>query len=150
ELDPRPFEVAIDRQKDKVKVYEAQKVAADKEFARLSDLQKKGGASVAQVDKAEADAKALDAEISGGRKEIKRLELELSYSKVTADIGGRISKAELTEGNLVNAGGSDPLLTTIRSINPINLYFNVDERLITRFAKSAGVEGKKFTEILAA
>src|SRR5262245_21749662 len=150
ELDPRPFQVAIDRQKDKVRVYEAQKVAADKEEVRLRDLQKKGGASVAQVDKAEADAKALEAEISGGNNEIKRLELELSYSRVTAEIGGRTSKAELTEGNLVNAGGSDPLLTTIRTIDPIDLYFNIDERLLLRFAKDAGAGGKHVAEAMAA
>jgi RND family efflux transporter MFP subunit len=150
ELDPRPFQANIDRQKDKVKVYEAQKVAADKEFVRLSDLQKKGGASVAQVDKAEADAKAIDAEISGGNNEIKRLELDLEYSKIKAEIGGRISKAQLTEGNLVNAGGSDPLLTTIVSIDPINLYFNIDERLLQRYVKDVQAGGKKVTDALAA
>jgi RND family efflux transporter MFP subunit len=150
ELDPRPFETAIDRQKDKVKVYEAQKVAADKEEARLRELQKKGGASVQQVDKAEADAKALDAEISAGKNEIKRAELELEYSRITADISGRVGKAEVTEGNLVNAGGSDPLLTTIRSIDPINLYFNIDERLLRRLDKGAGARGKSVSEVLAA
>ncbi len=150
ELDPRPLEAAIGRQKDKVRVYEAQKIAADKDEVRLRELQKKGGASVQQVEKAEADAKALEAEISAGKNEIKRAELELEYARITADIAGRISKAELTEGNLVNAGGSDPLLTTIRSIDPILLYFNVDERLVQRYAKDVGAEGKKFTDVLAA
>src|SRR6185369_5029956 len=41
ELDPRPFETEISRQTDRLGIYEAQKVAADKDFARLSDLQKK-------------------------------------------------------------------------------------------------------------
>ncbi len=150
ELDPRPYEAAIGRQKDKVKVYEAQKVAADKDEVRLRELQKKGGASVQQVEKAEADAKALEAEISAGKNEIKRAELELEYSRITADIAGRISKAELTEGNLVNAGGTDPLLTTVRSVDPILVYFNVDERLLQRYAKDVKTEGKKFTDVLAA
>lgn len=150
ELDPRPFEADIGRDKDKLRVYEAQKVAADKEEARLRALEKKGGASTAQVEKAEADAKALDAGISGAKNEIARAELELEYSRITADIGGRISKAELTEGNLVNAGGSDPLLTTIVSIDPIRLYFNVDERSLQRYAKNLGATGRKLTDVLAA
>src|SRR5439155_18829006 len=89
----RPFEADIGRDKDKLRVYEAQKVAADKEEARLRALEKKGGASTQQVEKAEADAKALDASISGAKNEIARAELELEYSRITADIGGRISKA---------------------------------------------------------
>jgi multidrug efflux system membrane fusion protein len=150
ELDPRPYEADIGRDKDKLRVFEAQKVAADKEEARLRALEKKGGASTQQVEKVEADAKALDASISGAKNEIARAELDLEYSRITADIGGRISKAELTEGNLVNAGGSDPLLTTIVSIDPIRLYFNVDERSLQRYAKNLGATGRKLTDVLAA
>jgi RND family efflux transporter MFP subunit len=150
ELDPRPIQATIDRYKDQVKVYEAKKVAADKDEARLRDLQKKGGASVQQVEKAEADAKALEAEISAGMNEIKRAELDLEYSRITADIGGRMSKAELTEGNLVNAGGSDPLLATIRSIDPVRLYFNIDERQLQRFVKEIGASGVKVSDALSA
>lgn len=150
ELDPRPFEAEIGRKKDQVRIYEAQKVAADKDYVRLSELQKKGGASVQQVEKAEADAKAIDAQISAGQNEIKRAELELEYSKITADIAGRISKAELTEGNLVNAGGSDPLLTTIKSIDPIDIYFNIDERLLQQYVKDRQAAGEKVMDALAA
>jgi RND family efflux transporter MFP subunit len=150
ELDSRPFEAEIGRDKDKLRVYEAQKVAADKDEARLRALEKKGGASTQQVEKAEADAKALDAGISAAKNEIARAELDLEYSRITADIDGRISKAELTEGNLVNAGGSDPLLTTIVSIDPIRVFFNVDERSLQRYAKNLGAEGRKLTEVLAA
>ena len=126
ELDERPFQNEIDRIGDDLKVYQAQFVAAEKDEARLKDLLSKGGASKQQVEKAEADTLSLDAQISATKNKIKRAELELEYSKITADIAGRISKAELTEGNLVNAGGSDPLLTTIVSIDPILVYFNVD------------------------
>ena len=56
ELDPRPFEAEIGKARDELKVLEAQKVAADKEEVRLRMLQTKGGASVQQVEKAEADA----------------------------------------------------------------------------------------------
>jgi multidrug efflux system membrane fusion protein len=41
----------------------------------------------------------------------------------------------MTEGNLVNAGGSDPLLATITAVNPIYVYFNVDERALQRYSK---------------
>ena len=77
------------------------------------------------------------------KNEIVTAELDLEYSRITADIDGRVSKAEMTEGNLVNAGGSDPLLTTIVSVDPIRINFNVDERSMQRYAKSIGAAGRK-------
>jgi RND family efflux transporter MFP subunit len=149
QLDPRPFLAEIGKASDSLRVYQAQKVAADKEEARLRILLNKGGASVQQVEKAEADALALAAEISGAQNIIDRANLDLEYSRITADIDGRISKAELTVGNLVNAGGTDPLLTTIVSVNPLRVYFNVDERSMQRYAKSIGARGENLTNLLA-
>lgn len=149
ELDPRPFQAEIGKARDELKVFEAQKTAADKEEARLKILQTKGGASIQQVEKAEADALALAASISAAKNQIATAELDLEYSKITADIAGRVSKAELTEGNLVNAGGSDPLLTTIVSVDPIKINFNVDERSMQRYAKSIGAAGGSLSDLLA-
>ena len=149
ELDPRPFEAEIARATDSMKVYEAQKNAADKEEARLRSLQTRGGASVQQVEKAEADALALAAQISATQSEIVAKQLDLEYSRITADIDGRVSKAQMSEGNLVNAGGSDPLLTTIVSVDPIQINFNVDERSMQRYAKSIGARGAKLSDLLA-
>jgi RND family efflux transporter MFP subunit len=149
ELDPRPFLAEIGKASDDLKVYEAQKVAADKEEARLRLLQTKGGASVQQVEKAEADALALAAQISAAKNVITYAKLDLEYSQITADIDGRIGKSEMSEGNLVNAGGSDPLLTTIVSVDPIRVYFNIDERSMLRYAQSVGAAGGNFTELLA-
>jgi len=135
ELDPRPFQADIGREQDQVKVYQAQKAAADKDYARLKDLLGKGGASQAQVDNAEAQAISLQAQVDATAQEVKRKELDLEYAKVTAPIGGRVSRAMMTQGNLVNAGGSDPVLTTIVSVNPIYVYFSVDERALQRYQK---------------
>jgi multidrug efflux pump subunit AcrA (membrane-fusion protein) len=48
----------------------------------------------------------------------------------------------LSEGNLVNAGGTDPLLTTIVSIDPIYVYFSVDERALQRYRKERDSQGQ--------
>lgn len=149
ELDPRPYEAEIGKASDSLKVFQAQKTAADKEETRLRLLQTKGGASVQQVEKAEADALALAAQISATQNEIDRAKLDLEYSRITADIDGRVGKAELTEGNLVNAGGSDPLLTTIVSVDPVRIFFNVDERSMLRYAKGVGARGGNLTDLLA-
>ena len=74
---------------------------------------------------------------------VERCKLDLEFSRITAAIAGRIGRAMLTEGNLVNAGGSDPLLTTIVSIDPIYVDFNVDERAMQHYQEiGAGRQGK--------
>jgi RND family efflux transporter MFP subunit len=136
ELDPRPFEADVARANDQLHIYQAQLVASQKEEARLKDLLTKGGSSQSQVDKAEADRISLEAQVEGANQEIKSQELNLEYSRITAPIAGRISKAQLTVGNLVNAGGSDPVLTTIVAVDPVYVYFSVDERAMQRYMKS--------------
>jgi RND family efflux transporter MFP subunit len=148
ELDPRPFEAEVRRAKDTLRIYQAQLVAAQKEQVRLEELLTKGGASQSQVEKAVAVAQSLDAQIAATQNEIDRVELDLEYSRIKADIDGRVSRAQLTEGNLVNAGGSDPLLTTIVSIDPIRVYFNIDERSLQRYAQNIGVSGQSLTDLL--
>jgi RND family efflux transporter MFP subunit len=49
----------------------------------------------------------------------------------------------------VNAGGSDPLLTTIVSLDPIRVYFNIDERSLQRYEKSIGAKGGSLVDTLA-
>jgi RND family efflux transporter MFP subunit len=148
DLDPRPFEAEVRRVKDTLRIYQAQLVAAQKEEARLEELVTKGGASQSQVEKAVAVTQSLDAQIAATENEIDRVELDFEYSRIKADIDGRVSRAQLTEGNLVNAGGSDPLLTTIVSIDPIRIYFNIDERSLQRYAHNLGVTGQSLTDLL--
>lgn len=136
ELDPRPFQVQIDQAIARSKALEAQKVAAVKELARYTELVKSGSVSKSELEKVQADAESYDAQIAAKQEEVKQYQLDLEFSRITAAIAGRISRAELTEGNLVNAGGSDPLLTTIVAFDPIYVYFSVDERSLQRYMKA--------------
>jgi RND family efflux transporter MFP subunit len=133
ELDPRTFQAEIGRAADQVKIFEAQLVAAQKEEARFKELVGKGGASQSQVDQAEAETKSLEAQIAGEKEEVKRKALDLEYSRVTSPIAGRIGRAMLSVGNLVNASGAEDVLTTVVSVDPIYVYFSVDERSLQRY-----------------
>jgi RND family efflux transporter MFP subunit len=136
QLDPRPFEAEIGRARDELRVYEAQKVAADRDYERMRSLVDEGAVSKTEADKSEARALSLAAQVEASKQEIVRKALDLEYARITAPISGRISRVQLTVGNLVNAGGSDPVLTTIVSIDPIYLYFNIDERSLQRYQKA--------------
>ncbi|MCR4411680.1 MAG: efflux RND transporter periplasmic adaptor subunit [Thermoguttaceae bacterium] len=136
ELDPRPFQVMIDEALAQAKALEAQKYAAAKERERYRELVQKRAVSQQEFEKVEADVLSYDARIAAKMQEVERFRLDLEYSRVTAEIGGRIGRAQLTEGNLVNAGGSDPVLTTIVALDPLYVYFSVDERSLQRYQKS--------------
>jgi multidrug efflux system membrane fusion protein len=140
-LDKRPLVAAVDSAIALKQAYEAQRVAAQKEFVRLSELLAKGGASRAQTEKAEADVGSLDATIVAQGREIDRLKLEVEYSSITSPMAGRIGETQLSEGNLVNAGGSDPLLATIVALDPMHVHFSVPEKTLLK------VRARRATEV---
>jgi RND family efflux transporter MFP subunit len=150
EIDPRPFQEALNAAKAHVKASEAGLELATREVARNAPLVQKGAVSQQEYDVYVAKQHVAAADKLKSEAGVRQADLDLEYCHITADIDGRIGKAELTEGNLVNAGGSDPLLTTIVSIDPIRVYFNVDERSLQSYARGVDKAGKNLSELLAA
>ena len=143
ELDPRPFQAAIDQALAQAKALEAQKIAAEKNAARAEELVKAKAIATSEYEQIVADAQSYVARIAAEMQVVARLKLDLEFSRITAPIAGRIGRAMLTEGNLVNAGGSDPVLATIVAVDPIYIDFNVDERAMQRYQEiGAGRQGK--------
>jgi RND family efflux transporter MFP subunit len=149
EIDPRPFQASLNAAKAQVKAADAALELATAEVARTTPLVRKGAATAQELDVWVAKQHVAAADKSKAEAGVDQAKLDLEYSQITADIDGRIGAAQLTEGNLVNAGGSDPLLATIVSTDPIRVYFNVDERTLKRYADSVKAGGKKVTEMLA-
>jgi RND family efflux transporter MFP subunit len=136
EIDPRPLVAEAERSKQQLRVYKAQLTRAASEEARLKDLYKRGGAADKEVETAVAATESLRAQIDAQAQEIRLKDLDVEYARITAPIAGRVSRAMLTEGNLVNSGGAEQVLTNIASIDPVHLYFYVDERSLQRYMKA--------------
>jgi RND family efflux transporter MFP subunit len=136
QIDPRPFQADVDRAKNQLRIYKAQLDKAQLEQKRVQDLYAKGGATDKERDTAIATTESLKAQVDAQGQEIKLKELDLQYAHIVAPIAGRVSRALLTVGNLVNAGGGEQVLTNITSIDPIYLYFYVDERSLQRYQKT--------------
>ncbi len=65
--------------------------------------------------------------------------LNLAYTRITAPVAGRVSRAEITVGNLVAAGTASPALTTVVSVSPVYASFEIDEQSYLRYtAPGAG------------
>jgi RND family efflux transporter MFP subunit len=149
DIDPRPFQASLDAMKAQVVAAEATLKLAKAEHERNSFLLGKGAVSQQEFDVSFAKQGVAAADKLKAERAVDRAQLDLEYSHITADQDGRVGKAELTEGNLVNAGGSDPLLTTINAIDPIRLHFNVDEDTVQEYARRVGKEGRNLTDALA-
>jgi RND family efflux transporter MFP subunit len=135
EIDPRPFQADAERAKNQLRIFKAQLARAVLEEKRIQDLYAKAGATDKERDIAVANTESLKAQVDAQGQEIALKELDVEYARVVAPIAGRVSRAMLTTGNLVNAGGSEQVLTTITSTDPIYLYFYVDERSLQRYQK---------------
>ncbi len=142
DIDEAPFQAQLAQTEAQVKALEAQEVSAKKDLERNRILITKNAVSQQDLDKSEADAKSFDAQIMAKKAEADRIRLDLKYAKIVAPLTGRIGKANLVAGALVNAGGTDPVLATIVAIDPIYVDFNVDERAIQRYQKAGSAGGR--------
>ena len=136
QIDPRPFQADAERAKQQLRIYKAQLERAILEEKRVQELFAKGGATDKERDIAVAATESLRAQVDAQTQEIKLKELDVEYARITAPIAGRVSRAMFTVGNLVNAGGAEQVLTNITSIDPVYIYFYVDERSLQRYQKT--------------
>jgi RND family efflux transporter MFP subunit len=127
-IDPRPYEAALLTAKGQLADAQARVNLAERDLERAQELFRSNAVSEAQLDQRRqqhqiAQAAALQAEGA-----VKRAELDMSFTKVTAPIDGRVSRHLISVGNLVQGGDSgSTLLTTIVSMDPIHIYFDQDE-----------------------
>src|SRR3546814_3687894 len=66
------------------------------------------------------------ASLRAARANVEAAQLDLGFTRVTAPIDGRVSRAEITAGNYVTAGQT--VLTSVASVDPIYVYFDGDAR----------------------
>ncbi len=134
EIDPRTFEAELKNAEGQKAQWIAKAAKAKADVARYENLVPTGAASAQDLDKARAEQGEAIAAIASAEATIDRAKLDLEFAKITAPIDGQVSRALITKGNLVQAGaGDDALLTNIVALDPMYVYFDVDERSILRF-----------------
>jgi RND family efflux transporter MFP subunit len=133
EIDPRPFEAALDAAKAQEAAAEAALDLAKKEYARTSSLARTGAASREELDVWTGKQAVAAADKLKAQANVEQAKLDLNYSKITAPIAGRTSRALMKVGDLVNGAGSETQLTTITTIDPLYVYFDVDERHLLHY-----------------
>lgn len=151
EIDPRPFQVALDAARAQLQQARALLDQAEVDFRRAETLAPNGTVPRKTLDDAQAARHQRQAQLEIAKAAVAAAELDLSFTRVTAPIAGRVDQVLVTEGNLVAGGqmGAATLLTTIVSTDPVYAYFDIDEATFLGFAlRARSDKGGKATEKL--
>jgi len=125
QIDPRPFKAEVDRLKAERERARAQLKLAESYRDRAERLFASNATSKEELERNAADASVAAAQLAAISAALEKAELDLSFTRVTAPIAGRVSRAIVTAGNLVDAS---VVLTTIVSDDAVYAYFDVDEQ----------------------
>jgi multidrug efflux system membrane fusion protein len=136
EIDPRPYRAQLDQAIGQVNLYKAQLELAQTTYARDRSIANRvsGAVTQQQLDQDAAAVKEAGARIKAAEASTKVYKLNLDFTKVTSPIDGMVSRYFLTTGNLVNQ--DQTLLTTVVSLDPMHVYFDMDEPTLLRIRKA--------------
>lgn len=135
QIDPRPFETEVARLKAELQSAQSAALQADKEHKRAQKLSSQRAISAELLDSRLARQQQAAANVASVKAALKRAELDLSYTRITAPISGRVSYAEVTAGNYVTAGQSQ--LSSLVSTDKMYAYFDVDEQSYLKYVRLA-------------
>jgi multidrug efflux system membrane fusion protein len=142
EIDPRPYEAELARVEAELESARSAAALAKSEKQRAGTL-----VDMQAISREEYDSRT-SAEVQGGAQvraaeaAVRTARLNLEWTRVRSPIAGRVSNAQVTAGNLVEAGPpTATLLTTVVSLDSMYLYFDSDEQTYLRYADRARSSG---------
>lgn len=121
---------------------------AQADLDRVNLAVKTGAVSEQEVDLKRAERDIAVASVDKAKALLKQAELQLSYTTVTSPVTGRVSRRYVDKGNLVGSG-EKTLLTRVVRFNPIYVYSNISETLLSQILKKAGKTDQDRREVNA-
>jgi multidrug efflux system membrane fusion protein len=137
-VDPRPYQADADRAAADLQRYKTSLELARIELTRVQRLKDTGAVSQEELDERKSTVAQAEANSAGAAATLQAARLNLEFTRVTSPITGRVSRAEVTRGNLVTGGTiGGTLLTSVVSMDPMYLYFEGDEQAYLRYGQMA-------------
>lgn len=131
-IDPRSYEAAAARAEASLASARTNAGFAKVELERAAALLPSQTIAQRVYDERANTSRVAEAAVRAAEAELAQARLDLEHAHVKAPISGRVSRAEITIGNLVQPGPAAPLLTTIVSDKSIYADFEVDEQTYIR------------------
>ena len=126
-IDDRTYRAALEQAQATLTRAKTQASLARSEANRTDKLVNTNVVSREEWEQRRSAAAQAQADIRAAQAAVDAAQLNLDFTKVTAPIDGRASRALITSGNLVTAGDSASVLTMLVSLKTVYVYFDVDE-----------------------
>lgn len=134
-IDPQPFQVAVQRAAAQAARQQALAAAARDKERRYAALIGEGLISRQEYELLRAEAEALEAAVAGEQAALADARLQLDWTRISAPLAGRTGALQAHAGDLVAAGGVQPLVV-IHQMEPIDVAFTVPERELARLRQA--------------
>jgi membrane fusion protein, multidrug efflux system len=141
-IEPPPYKAKLEQAQAKLQSLQAQRIFAQAEYLRYTDLAAKGFAQQKQADEAKAKRDSLDADILDAKAGVSLAAINLSYTNVAAPFDGIVTNHLQSVGALVGVTGPTQLASIVQ-IDPIWVTFNLSEQEVLRIR--ANMEKRGFT-----
>jgi membrane fusion protein (multidrug efflux system) len=140
EIDPRPFQAALEQAKGQLAINEGQLYTAKANLDKIRPLAAVNAVSKKDLDDAIGREASSKAAVQAAKAAVRKSEIDLSFTKITSPIDGiaGISKAQL--GDLVGSPGG-PELTTVSTVDPIKVFAPLSEQEYMRFIREVEAKG---------
>ena len=129
QIDPRPFEAALQKAQATLESDKAQALRADLDLKRFAELAQKDFAPQQQYEQARATATVAHASILADEAAIDQAKLSLEYCQIRSPIDGRVGARLVDKGNLVH-GTDNTTLVNITEIKPIFVSFTLPQNTL--------------------
>jgi len=125
EIDPAPYQAALEQAKGALGQAEAKLAQAQRDKARMDTLFQGDVVAKKDRDDAHTTLESTQAAVEEARGKVREASLNLEWTKVTAPISGMTSKETRSEGSLISTTAEGSLLTTISRVDPLYVNFSV-------------------------
>ncbi|CDH22976.1 MdtA/MuxA family multidrug efflux RND transporter periplasmic adaptor subunit [Xenorhabdus bovienii] len=135
EIDPRSFQIQLAKTQGQYARDQATLANARQDLARYQQLAKNNSISQQDLDKQISAVRQYEALLKADQSGIDDAKLQLTYSRITAPISGRVGLKKIDVGNYISAGGGTPLVI-ITQVDPIDVLFALPENDISEVLKA--------------
>lgn len=132
-IDPRPYEAAVTQAEAAVITAKTRIDLTKSDVDRAQGLLKTGNITDQLAQQRQQAYGEAQANLKSAEAQVATAKLNLEWTDVRSPIDGRIGRKMVTEGNLIAAGATSTVLTTIVGVQPIYFYFDVDEQSYLRY-----------------
>jgi membrane fusion protein, multidrug efflux system len=140
EIDPRPYEAAVEQQEGNLKRDQALLADAKLDLKRYEGLVKEDSIATQQLDTQRALVDQYEGTIEADKGQLKSAQVNLIYTRITSPVNGRVGLRQVDQGNYVTPGDTNGIVV-VNQVQPITVIFPIPEDNVPALARQPGGGG---------